>query len=427
MPYPGLFFFLAYVIVRDDNIAYEIAALLQILLGSIAILVMTNLCYKICIDLSQSDRFARRASVVYLALSTFFLQSLALDGSIISDGPGASFLSLFVFYYYRYLSVEQKRLTNFALASFSLAMTCLWRPYYILLYITILVFEVYKAKKLFVTSLWQKALLLALPITLLDLPWIIRNYITFGQFIPAQYDIYAGSCDRVCLATREFAKILGASNHLEFKAPFYFRCYLDDDTDSSKCPFRFPWYVLGNKLTIEEIDKAKSLYNRYRKSRRDSILADSVIQAFQKLVSYYRQDHPYLYWLYPRLECLRRFFIHSAAPYSPGFKEGLKKFNKIFFLTVRLSQTLLYWIALIMGVIGLIIITNKKLDNYVLLFIPIYLAFLFPIYLLSEETRYFYAAYPMLFIGVSYQIGCMLNGISLWKLPLLRNLSQKLQ
>jgi len=425
MAYPGFLFLLIYFLARDDIIAYNVTAALQILLVSIATLFLANLCYQLCLDVSQSRTLALSAGIIFLILASLSMHTLHFDGAMLSDGPAISFLSLFIFYYYRYLSMGKHSSLDFIWSSIFLAMTCLWRPYFVLLYPVIIVFELYRSKRIFESSSLRNILLFVTPIVLLDFPWIIRNYITFERFIPAQSDIYAGTCDRVCRAYRDFAKIAGGIWHA-YQAPHSFACYFESDYPS-KCSFRFPFYMLGDKLNIKEIEKVKALYARYKENRQNPLLQDSVIQAFSRLSSYYRQDHPYLYWLYPRLITLKSFLIHTATFYSPTYEKGVERLGKFLFWVVKSTQAFLYWIALIGGFIGLIRLTIKRKESYILLFIPVYLIGLFPVYLMTQETRYFYAAYPMLLIGASYQIGSMLKGISLWKLSLLRNLSQKLQ
>jgi len=422
MPYPGLPFFLVYLLVRDDIIAYNVVAILQILLGTIAILFMANLSYKVCLDIGQSKKIALISGIIYIILATLSLTNLFLDGNLLSDGPATSFLALFIFHYYEYLSTTQKRHLSLIWSSIFLALTCLWRPYYVLLYPVVILFEIYKSKSILTKSLLTKILVLIIPISLIDLPWIVRNFITFRRFIPAQSDPYAGTCDRVCVAYRNFAKIAGSIWHA-YQVPNSMACYFEN-IDYSRCPFRFPSYMLGEKLNIKEIEKVKYIYIRYKQNPNILSLEDSVVNAFSNLVSYYRQDHPYLYWLYPRLICLKRFFIHGYTPYTPIYQEAVKKVGKIPYLTFKIIQGSIYWIGLVIGFIGLIFLVRKKRETYMLPLIPVYLTLLFPIYIITDEARYFYAAHPILLVGASIQIAFMLKNTPLWRLPVFRSLAQ---
>jgi len=307
-------------------------------------------------------------------------------------------------------------------SSIFLALTCLWRPYYVLLYPVVILFEIYKSKSIFTKYLLTKILVLIIPISLIDLPWIVRNFITFRRFIPAQSDLYAGTCDRVCAAFRNFAKIAGSIWH-SYYAPNSMTCYFVN-IDHSRCLFRFPSYMLGEKLNIKEIEKVKHLYIRYKQNPNIPSLEDSVVNAFSNLVSYYRQDHPYLYWLYPRLICLKRFFIHGHTMYTPTYQEAVKKVGKIPYLTFKIIQGSIYWIGLVIGFIGLIFLVRKKRETYMLPLIPVYLTLLFPIYIITHEARYFYAAHPILLVGASIQIAFMLKNTPLWRLPVFRSLAQ---
>ena len=421
MPYPGLPFFLVYLLVRDDVIAYNVVATLQILLGTIAILFMANLSYKVCLDIGQSKKIALISGIIYIILATLLLANLFLDGTIISDGPATSFLALFIFHYYEYLSTTQKRHLSLIWSSIFLALTCLWRPYYVLLYPVVILFEIYKSKSILIKSLLTKILVLIIPISLIDLPWIVRNFITFRRFIPTQSDLSAGTCDRVCVARRNFAKIAGGILH-NYPGSNSMVCYFEN-IDYSRCLFRFPSYMLGEKLNIKEIEKVKYLYIRYKQNPNIPSLEDSVVNAFYNLVSYYRQDHPYLYWLYPRLISLKMFFIHGHAMYT-SYQESVKKVGKIPYLTFRIIQGSIYWIGLVIGFIGLIFLVRKKRETYMLLLIPVYLTLLFPIYAITHEARYFYAAHPILLVGASIQIAFMLKNTPLWRLPVFRSLDQ---
>jgi len=421
MPYTGLPFFLVYLLVRDDVIAYNVVATLQILLGTIAILFMANFSYKVCLDIGQSKKIALISGIIYVILATSSLTNLFLDGMILPDGPGTSFLALFIFHYYEYLSTTQKRHLSLIWSSIFLALTCLWRPYYVLLYPVVILFEIYKSKSILIKSLLTKILVLIIPISLIDLPWIVRNFITLRRFIPAQSDLYAGTCDRVCVAYRNFAKIAGSIWHI-FQSPNSMACYFEN-IDYSRCLFRFPSYMLGEKLNIKEIEKVKYLYIIYKQNPNIPSLEDSVVNAFSNLVSYYRQDHPYLYWLYPRLISLKMFFIHGHAMYT-SYQESVKKVGKIPYLTFRIIQGSIYWIGLVIGFIGLIFLVRKKRETYMLLLTPVYLTLLFPIYIITHEVRYFYAAHPILLVGASIQIAFMLKNTPLWRLPVFKSLAQ---
>jgi fucose permease len=98
--------------------------------------------------------------------------------------------------------------------------------------------------------------------------------------------------------------------------------------------------------------------------------------------------------------------------------------GKIPYLTFRIIQGSIYWIGLVIGFIGLIFLVRKKRETYMLLLTPVYLTLLFPIYIITHEVRYFYAAHPILLVGASIQIAFMLKNTPLWRLPVFKSLAQ---
>jgi hypothetical protein len=99
-PYPGLLFGICYLVTRDETLSMEVTAVIQILLGSIAVCVMMILCKHICEDITGSNTISYKAMYLYLLLCVLSLHTLFYDGAILPDGPAIAFVSFFSYSYY---------------------------------------------------------------------------------------------------------------------------------------------------------------------------------------------------------------------------------------------------------------------------------------------------------------------------------------
>ena len=71
-------------------------------------------------------------------------------------------------------------------------------------------------------------------------------------------------------------------------------------------------------------------------------------------------------------------------------------------MVIKIIQSLLYYIALIIGLLGLLLLSFKNKTNLVLIAIPIYLIAVYPILFRYTESRYFMPFYYFAIVGCIY-------------------------
>jgi hypothetical protein len=188
-PYPGLLFGICYLITRDETLSMEITAVIQILLGSIAIYVMMLLCRYICEDITGNNTISYRAMYLYLILCVLSLHTLFYDGAILSDGPAIAFISFFSYSYYQYL-IQNEKTKYLLISGIFISLVTLYRPYYIAFYPILILhlgYHLWKNNKT-ISFIILRSFYIVLPFIFMNLPWTIRNYVIFHKFMPF-YDL----------------------------------------------------------------------------------------------------------------------------------------------------------------------------------------------------------------------------------------------
>ncbi len=406
-PYPGSLFGISYFITHEKVLSMEITSVIQILLGVIAVYFMALLCKDIWEDIFKDSDKAHRAALLYLFLSMFSFHTLFFDGAILSDGPATAFLSFFSYNYYHYLRKNNKT-TYLFISGIFMALVTLYRPYYAAFYPVLCFHLLYHLWRVYnsIGFLLSRALIFILPVIILDLPWIIRNYIIFHRLMPFQLStFYAASQE--CTTYISIARQVITFTDAYYACPNAL-CYYETHPDS-QCSRRFPRYILGKKLNMEEIQKINMIHRKYAYSdSSDKEAGNLLIQSAKKMLEYYKMDHPYTYWLWPRLYVLKKFLIHGGTFYFPPFHKGIRELNPLLFISLKLLQSGLYWFCLILGTLGLFYLFILRSYTSYLLLIPLYLIFFFCAIFLHYESRYFFASYPILLLGAVFTLNYLI-------------------
>ncbi len=397
MPYVGLPYSILRLFTENTDLIFSIISILQVLIGSTSIVYYAKLGEELYANLRNARSSSKWLFRSYIFLSLLSLHTLHFDTAMLSDSLGTSFLSIFCYYYYKYLTQGRPR-RMLLLTGLFLGLATLWRPYFSALYILLILEGMayyYFNKRESIRWLPKHILIIISPLIILDLPWIVRNMIVFERFIPFQIDLYAGMYPKSLIAFMDFARIYGGSWNYSTN-PRKFGCYFHD---MSGCTFILPSYSLGEKLNIGTIQKAKKLYSAYRADTNDKLLEGVLIYTFMKMKRYYHEDHPYTSHIIPRLIAIREYLFHGGTWFFPSFERGTECFPAVIFYALKITQSLLYWFALIGGLVGLTLLVVHRRETFIFISIPLFLIALFPIFFIAEESRYFYGAYPQLLLG----------------------------
>jgi hypothetical protein len=242
-----------------------------------------------------------------------------------------------------------------------------------------------------IRCLSKKAVLISLPLVLMITPWVIRNFQVMNRFIIFQQDMYAGyAITEGELTIRKTLNTLGEEGGIWWNKKAAASYFSRRSLGTSK--YTYPSYIKNNPVTFAKFES-------FRKVSLDSTLSSKDVKnKAASIISYYKSAHPVRFYFINHIKPIIRFLIHNGSYRLP------MDINKPLEFMIKLSQSLLYYCYLILGSIGLIILTSKNKRNSLFLLPTIYLIFLFPVFLGLSEWRYFLPFYLFHQLGVLYLI-----------------------
>lgn len=391
MPYLGLVYY-PFRLLFSKQIALSIVVILQVLMEAIAICFTARLCANLLKN--------QKAFWIFIVLSVISLYVTIFSYSILSESFCISFLCLFAYHYYNFLS-DNRTNKQLLKAGFFLALSVLFRPYLCLLFILIgleiLWFNRHHKFTVYAKKTLTSVIIVSLPLLVLDAPWTIRNYKLTNKFIPFQQDIYAGyNYSPAALAVYRFIQTIGESYISWDKRSA--GCYFEPK-EGLPCEYEFPDRIFSATLTRNKIEEAKNIYLEYQKHPSDSLGKLTVVK-FNTLSEAYKKERPFFYYFITPVFLCKKFLLHSGSYYLPVKKDS--SCYHPFQWILKLSQSFLYYLCLLIGFTGTIMLLRKNPKSFIIFLIPIYLIILFPLFLRLTEFRYFHPAYPFLLIGVIY-------------------------
>jgi FkbM family methyltransferase len=398
MPYLGIVYLL-FRLFFSKIIALGCVVLLQILVESIAIYYLAKLCELLI--------RSKRAFSFFIFLSIISLNVTIFSFYMLSESFGISFLCLFVYNYYIYLT--NKRTTKqLIFTGFLLTLSILFKPYLFLLFLPIGIEFIWYYRHNNFILLTRKtiiaSLLVFLPFIILDTPWIIRNYILTSKVVPFQQDINAGyDYPSSTLSVYKFIQTIGESYIYWDKRSA--GCYFEPK-DKFPCEYIFPKRIFSENLTLQKIEEARNVYLEYQINPNDS-LNNLIVQKFNALSDTYKNDKFISYYLIKPFILCRHFIFHSGSYYLP-IKINSQCYQS-YQWWLKVSQSIMYYLSLSFGFLGTILLIRKNPSSFIIFLIPIYLIILFPIVLERTEFRYFHLAYPFLLIGLTVIIFIMIE------------------
>jgi len=215
------------------------------------------------------------------------------------------------------------------------------------------------------------------------------------KIVPFHQDIYAGyGFTPANFAVRNFIQTIGES--IVFWDTKSAACYFEAP-EGMTCDYNFPSRIFNSNLTFENIEEARTIYLNYKKNPSDS-LAQLTISKFNLLSDNYKKDHAFAYYILNPMMLCKNFLIHSGSYYLPIKKDSACYHS--YQWALKLFQSLLYYLSLVFGFLGIFLLSRKFKNSFIIISIPIYLIIMFPIYFKMTEYRYFSTAYPFLLIGV---------------------------
>ena len=391
MPYYGVPYFLLRLLL-SPSAANDVYVILQIMADAAATVVLARMCREIT---GKKTSFWL-VWLFYFCSFNFAVLSIALW----TESLSLSFTIFFLYACHRFHI--NRRWKDAFWASVFLALLTVIKPYFVIIYPIFLLsifFTKWRQEKVFDFSrqrlLLGKTAMLGLPLIILLSPWIVRNAVVLGKFIPAQEDIWAGyNYSESYLAFANFAGAWGGGS-----VPW-------DATDAgcyfliqgnNNCSYSIPEYALTDGYSLNEIESVRQNFIKLQENYSPQL--DAVTAAeFVRLSNIYRNEQPFRYYIGAKFVILKKLFWHtnnSNLPINPGFK----CFSS-YQLSFKVIQFAIYFLALTLGSVGLIEITVR--GKISLLFILIALVtILFFLELRTTEQRYLNQIFPLLLIGLT--------------------------
>lgn len=378
----------------SSETSFDIMILIQILLESISILLLSMLVVQIS-DLKWS---------FWICWSLMMISTNVTNWAyyLLPESICVSFLVFFAYQYYQYLS--ERKNENLYYSSIFLAILCVMKPYFVLIFIIMGIDFICFDKK--IKIIFTKTLLVSIPFLLLITPWIIRNYMVINRFVPFQETTMAGYWQSEShQAMNTFLKSWGGNTVFwETKAPSYY--FLNDDETAKK--YKFPAMALTKTYSQPTLDSLRVKMLVLQKNY--SLALDKEIALnFKQLTTQYVEENPFNYYLTASFIRMKDFVFHSGSYYLPISKDF--PCYKSFQFLIKISQSLLYYLALLGGFIGLFLLIKQNRSNFLFLIIPVYLLLFFPFVIKSSEWRFFIPAYPFLILGLSFLVTEIKNKI----------------
>ncbi len=383
MPYYGALYFVLRIFV-SAKIAYDVYAVLQIALDALATVVFAQLCFEI---------FRKKIAflvgfLLYFCSFNFFMFTIDLW----TESPSLSFLIFFLYFYQRFFM--EKKWTHVLWASLFLALMTVLKPYFVLIY------------PVFFLSVWfllnrrlsesYKVILLGLPLLILLSPWIVRNFVTLGKFIPAQEGMYAGyNYPESYYAYVDFAASWGGG--IVFWEPDEAGCYFLVHM-GFQCRYSLPDYALANGYSRAEVESVRQKFLEVQENYSPEL--DEVVAAeFRRLTKIYKREKPFMYHVGSRFIFFKKFFLHTNLynlPIHSGFN-CYSRYQEVF----KVAQFGVYALALTLGTFGLFTQTAKGKLGFLFIAFPLILTAFFVGFRTHTEPRYVAHVYPFLLIGLS--------------------------
>jgi hypothetical protein len=227
-----------------------------------------------------------------------------------------------------------------------------------------------------------------LPALALLLPWTVRNAVTLGAFVPLQQGLTAGyAYGPEYFAYRRYLGSWGATAIWWDKRSA--GCHFEPEP-GYPCEFILPSHAFSTGASPPEVESARRLLLATKANPGRSAEA---AEAFERLATAYKRDRPFSYLVLAPIRLSAGMLTHSGSyflPPDPTAAGGV----------IKISQSLLYYLVLCCGCIGLAA-SRRTPRTWFALVVPLYLLLLFGWVLRLGDYRYFDLAWPALVVAAA--------------------------
>jgi hypothetical protein len=227
-------------------------------------------------------------------------------------------------------------------------------------------------------------------------PWIIRNYSRFGKIIIFQQDKYAGyDIGNELLTTRKMLAAIGEDASTMWDkgtaAGFFSREYNEISV------WKVPPEILADTILKRNFFAINNLCLDSIDDRSQGVAFNGYYQAF---IERYKAKQKFRYYFLNYFSRIKKFLIHNGSYYY-SYRKG-DTCNKRINFFLKVIQSSFYFLCLIPGFVGLLLLARNKKYGLFFLLPTITLILFFPIILGLIEWRYFLPFYYFHQIGLFY-------------------------
>ncbi len=379
----------------EQAAALNALVMLQLILSSVSVYVLALLALRIF----KSNSYFYVTYFLYLTSSFVSLndQVLATESFCVA----ALIFSLY------FLTDPSKKKTSLILSGLFLTWCIFLRPVMVpLLILFMLYLLLFDGFRLRLTSeRVVKILIFLVPFILIDGYWIYRNYVHHKGIYPLTVSpYYHGVEDSILGSVFKFMQSYGGSivwwkstNEINYFMP-----------KSEVTGVEFPGSIFNNTFNMDSLALVRKLIVEVEQpgisADEYSAKTERVKGMLNRFAESIRENNSFTYYIGSRIKCLKSFLVHSGS--NALFEKPASQLS-IPQMLLKLYSSVLYWLILIAGFAGCVLLLLNFRDHPSWVFVTLiclYLSFVFPLLLKLDEVRYFVPAYAMLVLPASYII-----------------------
>ena len=365
----------------------DLFIVLQLLLESLAFFLVSRIVF----DLTKS-KLVFYFSLLFSAFSVFYLHYTLIP---ITDSPASSLLFISFWFLYNYLDTGQLNFTDWICFSVLLAVATILRPYFGLIFILVMLFVLFRVRLRFM-NLMRHGFVYSIALLILLLPWIIRNYSKLGRVILFQQDQYAGyEIGKELELTRKMLSAIGEDASTTWDKTTAASSF--SRTEYKESGWRVPGYITSDSVLNSNFLAIRELAID---SVDDKIQSTQYNSHYRAFIDRYKSAYALKYYFLNYIARIKKFMFHSGSYYYGYDRNSNCSDRKNYYFKV--IQSLLYYICLIPGFIGLLTLARTKKYGMIFLIPAFSLLLTFPVILGFIEWRYFLPFYFFNQVGLFF-------------------------
>jgi len=406
------YLFLRYLFPQPVSLAILIS--LQISFSVISIYLLALL----------SIRWFRTQKLFLPIILIFSISTYSSIYDIFSLAESFSVSSIIFGFYFLTKAIQDQKKSFFLLAGFFIAWAIFLRPFLglLILFIPLIIF-IYLLKNqphIKLINNFKRVLLFILPFMVFESIWIGRNYVEFNRFIPLETSLSEsygefGLYGKAALGIRKLINSYGGDS-AEFREgsdAWWFHHAKGEELED----FNFPEWIFDidevNESALKEI---RNLYHLSIQNQESELAYQANLKAESlalELAENIKSGAPFRYHILNNLIRTRRFIFTNGTYLLP-----LPSFSEmtIFQKLIKLFYYALYFVVLIVGLIGILLRALKTetwLDLSYLLSASLLVSLIIAVIFVGDiiENRYFISMYPFLLVFGIYAIDMLRKGL----------------